>query len=369
MNNIVAVRECVEYEPDRILSLIRDIYKATGGPEVKGKKVLVKPNILGDHDPAKCITTHPVILEAMIRFLQSEGATVVVGDSPAIHMSKFKPVKSGIYGVCEKTGTEWINFTDNAVEKKLRKGRIKVASVVDEVDLIVSMPKFKNHELVYFTGAIKNTLGLVPAFNKTKQHALHHDRDTFSEMLVDLNEAVTPDYFLMDGIMGMEGPGPARGVPVRTGVILGSTNPLALDITAARIAGYNPLVIPTSRIALHRKNWLKSLDDIVYDGPAISGLVKHNFKRVPLSRFSNISVKFIMNRIGFIRKFDRRPVFIMQNCTACHKCIKICPVKAISPDGMPNHIVLTDRKCIRCYCCSEVCSDNAVEIRRKVFGV
>jgi ferredoxin len=188
-------------------------------------------------------------------------------------------------------------------------------------------------------------------------------------MLVELNEAITPDYFMMDGIMAMEGPGPARGVPVKTGVILGSTNPLALDIIASKIAGYNPLVIPTSRIAIHRKKWLRSVDEIIFDGPPISSLVKNDFKRVPLSRFSNISVKFIMNRIGFVRKFDRRPVFIKQNCTGCHKCISICPVKALRPDGVPYHIILTDKKCIRCYCCSEVCIDNAVEIRRKVFGI
>ncbi len=217
MNNRISVRKCTEYNLDEIISQIRDIYTITEGPDVRGRKVLVKPNILGDYDPAKCVSTHPVVVEAMVRFLQDEGATVLVGDSPAIHMSKFRPVKSGIADVCERTGAEWVNFTGNPIEKTLKKGKIKVASAVDRVDLIISLPKLKNHELVYFTGAIKNTLGLVPAFNKTKQHALHHDRDGFSELLVQLNEAITPDYFLMDGIMGMEGPGPARGVPFKTG--------------------------------------------------------------------------------------------------------------------------------------------------------
>ena len=114
------------------------------------------------------------------------------------------------------------------LRKTLRKGKIRVAAITDEVDLIISLPKFKNHELVYFTGAIKNTLGLVPGFSKGKQHALHQDRSKFGEFLVDLNEAVTPDYFLMDGIMGMEGPGPGRGFPVEIGLLFGSTNPLVL---------------------------------------------------------------------------------------------------------------------------------------------
>ena len=253
MNNKVRVRRCSEYDIQKVLSLISGIYESSEGPFVGNKKVLVKPNILTDSDPDKCICTHPVVVKAMVMYLQSKGATVFVGDSPAVHLKDFSAIKSGIRKVCDETGATWIDFTKNPIEKKIRNGKIKIASIINEVDLIISLPKFKNHELVYFTGAIKNTLGLVPGFNKGKQHALHQDRRRFGEFLVDLNEAVTPDYFLMDGIMGMEGPGPGRGFPVAIGLLLGSTNPLAIDIIASRIAGYDPLMIPTSRTALFRK--------------------------------------------------------------------------------------------------------------------
>jgi uncharacterized protein (DUF362 family)/NAD-dependent dihydropyrimidine dehydrogenase PreA subunit len=370
MNNKIAVRRCNEYDLNEVLALISEIYKITDGPDVKGKKVLLKPNILTDDDPAKCISTHPVVVEAMIRFLQSMGATVLVGDSPAVHTQKFRGEKSGIFAVCETTGAKWIDFMANPVEKSLRKGKIRVASIVDHVDLIISLPKFKNHELVYFTGAIKNTLGLVPGFSKAKQHALHQDRSKFGEFLVDLNEAVTPDYFLMDGIMGMEGPGPGRGFPVKIGLLFGSTNPLILDITASRIAGYEPLLIPTSRSAFFRKKWLHSEDDIIYDGPERSSLIQEAFRKIPISTTNNIALKFVMKRISILKKLERRPHFVHENCTGCQKCVNICSVQAILPIASnKRHILLTDIKCIRCFCCSEVCTDNAVEIRRKVFGV
>jgi uncharacterized protein (DUF362 family)/Pyruvate/2-oxoacid:ferredoxin oxidoreductase delta subunit len=370
MNNRIAVRRCNDYDVHEVYNLISDIYKITNGPDVNGKRVLVKPNILTDDDPAKCISTHPVVVEAMIRFLQANGATVVVGDSPAVHTRKFIAEKSGIRKVCETTGASWIDFTVNPVEKTLRRGKIKFAAIVDEVDLIISLPKFKNHELVYFTGAIKNSLGLVPGLNKAKQHAIHQDRNRFGEFLVDLNEAVTPDYFLMDGIMGMEGPGPGQGLPVAIGLLIGSTNPIAMDIVASRIAGYDPMVIPTTRTALFRKNWLLSEDDIIYDGPEAGSIIREGFKKIPISTFNNIALKFVMKRVKFLRKLERRPVFIHDKCTGCHKCVKICPVNAIQPlASQKTFIVLTDRKCIRCFCCSEVCNDNAVEIRRKVFGV
>ena len=370
MNNKIAVRKCNEYELHEVFDVISDIYKKTDGPDVKGKRVLVKPNILTDDDPAKCISTHPVVVEAMVRFLQSKGATVMVGDSPAVHTQKFKGEKSGIFRVCETSGAKWIDFMADPIEKSLRKGKIRIASVVDKVDLIISLPKFKNHELVYFTGAIKNTLGLVPGFSKGKQHALHQDRSKFGEFLVDLNEAVTPDYFLMDGIMGMEGPGPGRGFPVEIGLLLGSTNPLALDMIASRIAGYEPLIIPTSRAAFFRKKWLQAENDILYDGPEISSIVKKGFNKIPISTTNNIALKFVMKRIKFLKKLEKRPVFIHENCTDCQKCVNICPVQAILPLSTKiAHIVLSDNKCIRCFCCSEVCTDNAVEIRRKVVGV
>ena len=57
MNNKIAVRKCEEYDLQRINELISDIYSKTDGPDVKGKRVLVKPNILSDDDPAKCIST------------------------------------------------------------------------------------------------------------------------------------------------------------------------------------------------------------------------------------------------------------------------------------------------------------------------
>jgi uncharacterized protein (DUF362 family)/Pyruvate/2-oxoacid:ferredoxin oxidoreductase delta subunit len=370
MNNKVAVRRCPEYDIHEVYDLISEIYRITDGPDIKGKKVLVKPNILTDDDPEKCISTHPVVVEAMVRFLQSNGATVLIGDSPAVHSARFKGEKSGIYKVCEVTGATWVDFLPNPVEIKLRKGKVKIAAVTDQVDLIISLPKFKNHELVYFTGAVKNTLGLVPGFSKGKQHALHQDRNAFGEFLVDLNEAVTPQYFLMDGIMAMEGPGPGRGFPTRVGLLLGSTNPLIMDMIASRIAGYDPMMIPTSRTAFFRKNWLKSEDDIIYDGPEMETIVKEGFIKVPVSHSNNIALQFVMKRIKFMRKLERRPVFIHDKCTGCQKCVNICPVQAIeSLPSKKTHIVLTDTKCIRCFCCSEVCNDDAVEIKRKIFGV
>lgn len=370
MNTRVAVRKCMVYDVPEVYSHISRIYEFCGGPDLMNRRVLVKPNILSDSPPEKCISTHPVVVEAMIRFLQSKGAAaIMIGDSPAIHSRGFRAEKSGIEDVCRRYGIGWVDFTLDPSFVKLNDGRVRMASVINEVDLIISMPKFKNHELVYFTGAIKNTLGLVPGYSKAKQHARYQDRESFSRFLVDLNEKVTPHFFLMDGVMGMEGRGPGQGNPVNTGVLIGSENPLALDIIASGIAGYNPHDIPTSRIAMARALWLGSPDEIVYAGPPMDSIIKKDFRRIVIERNTNISFRFLRNRLEFLRKLERRPVFIHKRCTGCMECIKICPRNALTMhSGKKNHVVLNDTECIRCFCCSEVCKHNAVIIRRKLFG-
>jgi uncharacterized protein (DUF362 family)/Pyruvate/2-oxoacid:ferredoxin oxidoreductase delta subunit len=370
MNTNVAVRRCSEYDLHEVYNQVSDIWKKCEGPDVSGKRVLVKPNILIDSDPSKAICTHPVVVEAVIRLLQSKGAIVLVGDSPGAMARGYKGEKSGIFQVSQKAGAEWVDFAKDPTEIELSKGKIRIASVINKIDLIVSLPKFKNHGLVFFTGAIKNTLGLVPGFTKAKQHALHSNRISFSEFLVDLNEAVLPQFFIMDGIIGMEGPGPGQGTPVKIGLLLGSSNPLALDIIASTIAGYNPNDIPTNAVALSRGLWLKNAGDIILEGPELKSLIKNDFKKIPVTSNDNIVVRFLKGRISIMKKLERRPVFIHKNCTGCLECIKICPANAIAMHhDKENYVVLTDSKCIRCFCCSEVCQSNAVEIRRKFFGV
>ena len=130
------------------------------------------------------------------------------------------------------------------------------------------------------------------------------------------------------------------------------------------------MLIPTTRAAFFRKKWLQSEDEIIYDGPDLNSIIKRDFLKVPVSTTNNIALKFVLKRIPLLKKFERRPVFDHILCTGCQKCVNICPVQAIMPlPSKKTHIHLTDSKCIRCFCCSEVCTDNAVEIRRKVFGV
>lgn len=120
MNKTVAVRMCGAYDLQEVYNLISDIYSTCEGPDVSGKKVLVKPNILNDSDPSKCICTHPVVVEAMIRFLQSKGAVVSVGDSPAVHMRALK-VRNQVFTRCVRKPVFLGLISQKILQKQLLK--------------------------------------------------------------------------------------------------------------------------------------------------------------------------------------------------------------------------------------------------------
>lgn len=370
MNPIVSCRPNSRYDVETLTPLLEAIYDEAQGPSIEGKTILLKPNILFDEEPQRAVTTHPVFLEAVILFLQSRGAEkVYVGDAPAIHGQDFKPRKSGILDVCERTGAEWTFFGKNVSSLKVKKRAIPIAEIVHRVDYIISLPKLKTHELMGYTGAIKNTFGLIPSLNKAAQHAFHRSAKAMAAFLLDLNEARTPDFFFMDAILAMEGEGPGNGIPYALDVALGSTNPLAIDIVASKIIGYDPMQIETNRQGVVRKKWLNIPEDIVLKGAEMTSLIRSDFQLIEQVPVLKMGLDIVLRRIPFMRRFERRPFFIQKNCAGCRACIEICPVSALRmSEKEKNKVVIKDSKCIRCFCCHEVCKYDAIEIKKSFFG-
>jgi len=126
---------------------------------------------------------------------------------------------------------------------------------LDEADYVVNLAKLKTHSLMGLTLGIKNVFGLVkPEFRGQMHFQTGKDRDEFAHMLIDVYNLVNPDLTIIDGIIGMEGNGPANGVARKFGFVGASTHAYALDIEVAKILNTDENKIPLLKIGKKRFN-------------------------------------------------------------------------------------------------------------------
>lgn len=366
----VSILKCATYAEEQVVQIMNKLLDSIHLDQIKDKKVLLKPNILYAAQPDKAVTTHPAVLKAVIQYLQQKGNTVVVGDSPAFQNQEAAASKAGLKQVADQCGVQWQDFTQTAVipapEGKLVKN-FQLASTLNEVDIVISLCKMKTHSLMYYTGAMKNLFGLVPGLSKSALHLRFPDRDNFAQMIVDLNLAVKPNYAIMDAIVGMEGPGPGSGYPRNVGLLLASDNVLALDLTAARIMGYKAETLPILTQALECGFWLKSGEAINYPLEKAEELLIKDYRLIrhlhDASMFRDYMPEWAFRLVKNLTV--KRPVFNPKICRLCSECVRICPAKALSVQE--NRIKVDYTKCIRCYCCHEICNHHAITLKKKLF--
>ena len=375
MQDKVAIVKCSSYSPSELYDSIKKAISLSLSKEgenrlaidFKGKTVLLKPNILSGALPEKAVTTHPEFVKQSIFAIKELGAAkIIAGDSPGYQSSDFAGKKSGIMKAVLDAGGEWEDFSDH-IEVKNPDGLLvksfNLASAVKKADIIISLPKMKTHQLLYYTGGMKNLFGMVPGLQKSAFHLRFQERGLFAKMVVDLNIAIKPAFTIMDAVTAMEGHGPGSGDPRHVGIILASNNILGLDIAAVTIMGYNPKEIPTITEALERKEWLKDVSGFDVVGEKIEDVKIHDFKKI---KVLNDIAMFRGRMPSMLYKVLRRavvkkPVIDYKKCIKCNNCIEICPAKVMS--YLSEKIIIDYKKCIACYCCHEVCPVKAINIR------
>lgn len=373
MNNNVSIIKCEEYNFEDIYQAVSEAVRAAGDfPDIKNKTVLLKPNLLYPVPPEKAVTTHPAVVNAVIRLVKEKSPSrIIVGDSPGVASMDNAGKKSGIKKIVEEHNVEWIDFSNPTLlenNEGIIQKQFYPAKVVCESDVIITIPKLKTHEMMYYTGAMKNLFGTIPGLNKSRFHFNFSEKNDFAAMIVDLNIALKSSYAIMDAVVAMEGPGPGSGYPKQLGLVLASSNLLALDATAADLIGYNPMNIPVLRIALERRFWLKSFTEINQTGLSPDSVRPLNFQKVKVLKDTGFIKAILPEKIYKMIKdiYVPRPFFSRKKCVGCGKCIEICPADALELIEKKDikSIDIKYDQCIRCYCCHEVCPVNAIRIGR-----
>ena len=360
-----------EYESERLYDAVKLQFEQLNlyGLIHRGQKIVIKPNLLMRRKPQQFTTTHPAVVEAVIRVLQDCGADqITIADSPGGPYTK--ALLSSVYGVtgmadvAKRRGVS-VNTavgyqTKRAGEKSVACSEFDVIDPICEADLIIDICKLKTHGMVGLSGAVKNMFGSVPGLMKPELHFRFPDENDFCNMLIDLCETVRPRICFVDAIDAMQGDGPSGGSLIHTGMLIAGTNPYDIDLVLCKIASLDPKKILTVKHAVSRGLSSENVDKVTVLGdevkifedfvpPANHGV---DFKR---------KLPFWIPK-GIVRHFESRPFVISKNCIGCGKCAESCPAHTIYIVNRKAKI--NNNKCIKCYCCHEMCPVNTIIIKR-----
>ena len=363
----VSISRCATYDPAEVSSALDAALSPLGEMAAfiaPGQRVLLKVNLLSRALPERAVTTHPEFVRAVIRAAKAAGGIVSVGDSPGGPNPpggvKHIWEDSGIGAVCADEGVELLLFDDDCMRVTNAGGTLygafTLGRAVVDADVLITLPKFKTHGFMMFTGAVKNLFGCIPGLEKAQYHLKVPDRDDFGGMLVDLMLACKPKLAIMDAVVGMEGEGPAGGTPRQVGAILASADCVSLDVVASAMAGLNPMEVYSNKAAAKRGLGPSSVDDVHVVGADWHELSPAGFK-LPIKDLSARMPAWLGKRMRAWT--TARPVLERrQDCTRCKKCEQSCPVGAIAVGN--DGPVFDHAVCIRCYCCQELCPPQAI---------
>jgi uncharacterized protein (DUF362 family)/Pyruvate/2-oxoacid:ferredoxin oxidoreductase delta subunit len=371
----VALVKCNSYDRNEVLTSVHTGLDLLGGiyTFVKpGERIVLKPNVLIGTSPDNGVTTNTSVFRAVASVFNEAGARVYYGDSPAFGKCEGNLRRAGLKQVGDALGLKLADFdSGKEVSHKdaLLVKKFTIANGVLESDGLVSLPRLKTHGFMLFTGAVKNQFGCIPGLLKSQYHVKLPDPHDFAAMLVDLNTLIKPRLYVLDGVTAMEGNGPRSGQPRQLNVLLFSSDPIALDATACRIINLNPTIMPTSKPGEAANLGTYHVEDIELVGGDIDTFFDPSFevnRTPPAHGTGGWFSTFIKNRI------TQRPVIDKAKCDLCGVCVKMCPVHPKAVDWYQGDRSQPPRhnydRCIRCYCCQEICPTGAIRIETPLLG-
>jgi uncharacterized protein (DUF362 family) len=306
----VTLTRCGDYSRADVAGAIERQFELLGGLEkfVKaGDSVLIKPNLIAPRSPRHATQTDPAVILETARLLKDFGAKPFVGDSPAW---------GNVFGCIKALRlTKPLRELDVPVRqlnrpKKFRVGEKKaganISTVALDADVIINLPKFKSHQQLVATFAVKNMFGCVSGKQKAYWHfAQGKTTEQFCEFLIEIYKFLEPALTIIDGVIAMDGPGPIMGRARPLGWIVGGTDPLACEAICCRLVNIKPEELPIIKAARQMNFGCSEPDKIKILGDDFSNRVCTDFKipkLIPV-RFSLLHVlKSICKQIILLSK-------------------------------------------------------------------
>ena len=228
-----------------------------------GMKALLNPSwVAPPTEPEKGCITQPEVARAVADIIRDMGARVIIAESSAVGVDTEKVIEGSGYRELREKGYEVIDL------KKAGKAMIPVPGgkvfqeiesyrLVQEVDVIVSLPKMKTHDQTDITCSIKKLKGLL----SDKYKRMMHQEGLF-DGVIDLLSAVKPKLAVVDGIYCQEGLGPIFGKPVEMDLIIAGKDLVAVDAVCGLIMDFEPEEVLLTKNAAERGLGTYRLEEI-----------------------------------------------------------------------------------------------------------
>jgi uncharacterized protein (DUF362 family) len=244
-----------------IREALESLFKRLGGLArfIKpGGTVVIKPNIVSDHGMkggayTGGIVTDIRLVEALIGLLLPVAGRITVAEGSSINRSETGRMFA-LYGYdrlvdLDRRKVRLVDLnTDLVVEKKVPGGKRmavrKVPLTIERADTIISLPVLKIHFAAIASLAMKNLQGAMPPLEKYMSHFFG-----LWQNLVNIHLLIKPALTIIDGLTGLEDFGPVSGRPKGMNLLIGGTNPVAVDAVAMRVMGLDPASSPPVRLA------------------------------------------------------------------------------------------------------------------------
>jgi uncharacterized protein (DUF362 family) len=230
---------------EELYALMRRII-AEHALDVRGKRVVLKPNLV-EFDAHTVINTNPKLVHAALEAFRAGGAAEVrIAEGPGHRRVTLDLADAGGYFATVPHFESL--FTDLNLDETTKVDLVRPLSKLQSLylpntilgcDLLVSMPKLKTHHWAGATLSMKNLFGVVPGgVYGWPKNVLHWAG--IPQCIADLHTLFPKTFAIVDGIVGMEGNGPIQGTPRSAGVVVAGASPVAVDATCCRIMGLDP---------------------------------------------------------------------------------------------------------------------------------
>src|SRR5215813_5878462 len=170
----------------RVEALVREAIDYLGGINrfiKSGQTVLIKPNQTVYYSAEEGCTTDPLVVASLIRLAKEAGAAKVqVAESSGGFFSSLDCMRiTGMAAIAEREGAELIDLGSDEIPNRTVRvdGGCVLTSVplpepLLDAEVIIDVPKAKNHHIEPISGALKNWVGVV---NQKWRNHHHGDAD------------------------------------------------------------------------------------------------------------------------------------------------------------------------------------------------